>query len=291
MNYFKRIFIWLISLFLLGFIGVFILINTFDFSVSPETIDSSFSELQYAPRFKNVKFENRTIHYISIGDTSKQSVLFVHGSPGSWDNFLDFLSDSVLLNNYHLIAVDRLGFGKSGIGVPERSLEKQASAVNKVLIHQHRSAILVGHSYGGAVITKMAIDFPNNVDGLILVAASIDPKLEKIKWYQIPVHYKAFSWMLPAFLYSANEEILALKNELIDMIPCWKNITIPVSVIHGEIDNLVPPENADFAKDMLINASVNMAKVSEMNHFVPWTHPDLIKKEIEIVSARILDSN
>lgn len=291
MNFFKKIFKWVIGLFLLGFIGIIIFIQTVDFSISQETINETFENLTHQPIYKNLSFENRNIHYVSIGDTTKQSVLFVHGSPGTWDNFLDFLSDSSLLNNFHLIAVDRPGFGRSGIGKPERSLEKQAAAITSVLVHEKTSAILVGHSFGGPVITRMSIDSPTAVDGLILVAASVDPELEKTKWYQIPVHYKILSWILPELLYSTNEEILALKKELQKMMPLWKNITHPVSVIQGGRDNLVPAGNASFAKSMLKNAPVNLIEIDEMNHFVPWNRPNLIKNEIKEMVVRILEHN
>lgn len=288
MNFFKKAFKWIISLFLLGFIGIIIFIQTLDFSIKQETVDLTFEGLAFQPDYKYVVFKDRTMHYVSVGDSSKQTVLFVHGSPGSWDNFLSFLSDSVLLSQFHLIAVDRLGFGKSGNGIPERSLENQAATITQVLIKEKKTAILVGHSYGGPVITKMAIDSPTKIDGLILVAASVDPELEKTKWYQIPVHYKALSWMLPGLLYSTNEEILALKKELIEMKPLWKNITQPVSVIQGGKDNLVPAGNAHFANNMLENASVNMIEIPEMNHFVPWNRPDLIIEQINYVYTQII---
>tara|TARA_R110000868_G_scaffold304437_10_gene565129 strand:- start:2503 stop:2913 length:411 start_codon:yes stop_codon:yes gene_type:complete len=133
----------------------------------------------------------------------------------------------------------------------------------------------------------MAIDYPKNVDGLILVAGSVDPELEQTKWYQIPVHYKIFSWILPKLLYSTNEEILALKEELFLMVPLWETITQPVSIIQGGKDILVPSGNANFAKKMLENAPITMIEVPEMNHFVPWNRPELIKIEIENMSNRI----
>jgi len=277
----------MISLFLLGFIGIIIFIQIVDFSIKQETIDEAFSGLQFKPHYKNVDFHGRNIHYVTVGDTNKQAVLFVHGSPGSWDNFLGFLSDSTLLKNFYLIAVDRPGFGKSGYGKPERSLEKQAAAINTLLSHENTSAILVGHSFGGPVIIRMAIDSPNYVDGLILVAASVDPDLEKTKWYQIPVHYKIFSWLLPGVLYSTNEEIIALKKELHEMTPSWKTVNEPVSIIQGGKDKLVPPGNADFAKKMLVNASLDMILIDDMNHFIPWNRADLIKKEMINMLSRI----
>ncbi|MFV1884498.1 MAG: alpha/beta fold hydrolase [Balneola sp.] len=285
MKYFTRILKWISALILLGFIGIIVFIHTVDFSISQEKVDRAFKGLNYAPKYNTFSYEGREMHYVSVGDTSKQTVLFVHGSPGSWDNFLYFLADSSVLKKYHLIAVDRPGFGKSGNGIPERSLSQQAKLINQILIRDNTSAILVGHSYGGPVIVRMAIDFPTRADALVLVAGSIDPELEKTKWYQIPVHYKVLSWILPGMIYSTNEEILALKNELYEMKPFWSKITQPVSVIQGGKDKLVPKENADFAEKMLVNALVFKSMVPEMNHFVPWNRPELIKVEINRIDS------
>ena len=193
-----------------------------------------------------------------------------------------------LLQNFRMISVDRPGFGKSGNGNPERSLKKQAELVAQVLKEENHStnSILVGHSLGGPVIARMAIDYPEQVDGLVFVAASIDPDLEKTKWFQIPVHYKILSWILPDMLYSTNEEILALKKELIKMKPDWKLITQPVSIIQGKKDRLVPYENAAFGKKMLQNSEPKMV-LKDINHFVPWENPDLITEEIFRIDSLI----
>lgn len=259
---------------------VLIYIHNLDFSMSDEDINSALSGLPYKPEASIVSFEDRDIHYVAIGDTSKPAVLFVHGSPGSWDNFLSFMRHPVLLSKFRLISVDRPGFGRSGIGKPERSLEKQAQLINRVLeIEQSSSSILVGHSYGGPVIAKMAIEYSDKIDGVIFVAASIDPDLEKTKWFQIPVHYKVLSWILPDILYSTNEEIIALKKELEDLMPLWSSIAQPTSIIQGTNDNLVPYENALFGEKMLVNTSPKMV-IRDMNHFIPWENPDLITQEI-----------
>lgn len=230
------------------------------------------------------------MYYVSIGDTTNRTLMFVHGSPGSWDNFLGFLADDSLLNSFRIIAIDRPGFGNSGDGIPERSLSVQAELISEVLKREHTTAILIGHSFGGPVIVQMAVDDPEIVDGLIIVAGSVDPDLEETKWYQIPVHYKAFSWILPDMLYSANEEILALKPELEKLSPYWSDITVPVSVIQGGSDNLVPKENADYARKMLVNTKPNMVLVPDMNHFVPWTNPELIIAEIYRINQLIINN-
>jgi pimeloyl-ACP methyl ester carboxylesterase len=70
------------------------------------------------------------------------------------------------------------------------------------------------------------------------------------------------------------------------MLPLWKNITCNVTVIQGNKDDLVSPANTDFARKMLVNASsVDYVIKDEMNHFVPWQHPELIRSAV----IRILD--
>jgi pimeloyl-ACP methyl ester carboxylesterase len=65
--------------------------------------------------------------------------------------------------------------------MPEQSLRMQ-SACLAPLLRLGKSAkkpILVGHSLGGPVAARLAMDYPDEVGGLILVAPSIDPELEK----------------------------------------------------------------------------------------------------------------
>ena len=282
MKIFLRILKWLGLVLFVVLVTIIAYLHTIDFSVSEEEIARRFQNATFQPEFHNLDQNGRNIHYVAVGDKSKPIVMFVHGSPGSWDAFIAYMNNPKLLEAFRFISVDRHGFGKSGSGKPERSLEVQAEAFAQILEIENsdQPAFLVGHSYGGPVIARMAMDFPERVNGLVIVAGSIDPELEKTLWYQIPIHYKVLSWVVPDLLYSTNEEILALKQELEEMVPLWKDITIPVEVIQGGIDELVPPGNADFAKQMLVNTEVTMTLIPEMDHFVPWSNPELIRNAL-----------
>ena len=83
--------------------------------------------------------------------------------------------------------------------------------------------------------------------------------------------------MIPKNLTTANQEILPLKGELEKMVNHWNEIHVPVYLIHGERDRLVSPENAEFAERMLVNADLKVYRMPELNHYIPWTRPDLIK--------------
>ena len=213
----------------------------------------------------------------------KPLIVFVHGSPGSLSAFIHFLSDTILTAHALVITTDRPGFGYSNFGLAETSLAKQAATLKPLLEkYQHnRPIILVGHSLGGSVIARMAIDYPDLVDGLELVAASIDPELEPNEtWFRAPLATPFLSWVLPRSFRASNEEIYQLKPQLEEMLPRWKEIKCPVVVIQGGKDNLVPPGNADFARRMLINTSVEFLLKEDMNHFIPWNNPELIQQGI-----------
>ena len=76
------------------------------------------------------------------------------------------------------------------------------------------------------------------------------------------------------------------------MEPDWGFITQPVSVIQGGNDQLVPEGNADYAENMLTGVSkLSMVQVQEMNHFVPWTNPELIIQELYTIKEFNLDTS
>jgi pimeloyl-ACP methyl ester carboxylesterase len=225
----------------------------------------------------------RVINYLHVGDESLPLIVFVHGSPGSLSAFIHFTSDSVLLKQAQIISVDRAGFGASNFGQAEKSLKKQAQYLKPILekYKDNRPIILVGHSLGGPVIARMAMDYQELINGLVIVAGSIDPELEPDEWFRMPLATPFFSWIMPRSLRASNYEIYMLKPELQEMMPLWSKITCPTVVIQGNKDDLVSPKNADFAKKMLVNASsLEFIIKEDMNHFVPWQHPELIREGI-----------
>jgi pimeloyl-ACP methyl ester carboxylesterase len=253
------------------------------FRMSSKEIDEFFTKAKVKGTQHQYKTGSTEIHYVKSGDESKPLVLFVHGSPGSLSAFIHFLTDSTLLPQTLLVTTDRPGFGYSNFGKGEKSLEKQSAALKPLLelYKNNRPIILVGHSLGGPLIAQMAVDYPDLVDGLVIVAGSIDPKLEPNEtWFRAPLATPFLSWILPGSFRASNEEIYHLKPELERMMPLWKKITCPVIVIQGTKDSLVDPGNADFAKKMLVNAPVEFVIVENMDHFVPWSNPELIEQAV-----------
>ncbi len=219
------------------------------------------------------------------------TVVFVHGSPGSWENFARFLDDPRLAARARLVAIDRFGYGGSLAGTPVRSLATQANAMRPILEDADRRGsptILVGHSYGGPVVTRAAMDDPGLVDAIVLVAPSMDPALERLPWYQYAGNWFFVRWALPAMLDVSNQEVLALARELPELFPRYADVTIPVTVIQGLEDFLVHPENADFCEERFVNARpLEIIREASAGHFIPWTHDRLMFDAIHELLDRL----
>lgn len=211
-------------------------------------------------------------------------VVFIHGAPGSWDAWAGFLKRPP--EGVRYMSVDRPGYGASDAGRPEPSLERQAALIARAAYDQATGPVLlVGHSLGGPVAARIAMDYPDLCGGIVFVAASVDPELEVLEWYHKAGDVRPVRWILPVDMDTANQEILPLKSELTAMLPFWKTVHVPVTVIQGGQDKLVPPGNADFLKRNLPQAQ--MVLVPEMDHFVPWARPDLIDAAVNTLIRRI----
>lgn len=231
------------------------------------------------------------IRLVESGASRNASVVFVHGSPGNWEAWSSYLTNENLLSKARLIAVDRPGFGASDPGRPERSVKTQSDRIYRAFRElsvrdaSAAKAVWIGHSYGGPVIARLAMDHPETVRGLLFIGASIDPDLEKVEWYQKLAAKPCVSRLLPKTIYVVNEEIFPLKGELQTMLPRWKEIRAPTTILHGTKDRLVPFANTAFARGHLVNAEIRETFLTNVDHFIPWTHRKIVENEI----LRLLD--
>ena len=239
------------------------------------------------PVFIQYDHKGQNIHYTQMGDDKNEAVtILVHGSPGSSSAYLDYLTDATLRRHSQVIAVDRPGFGYSDYGVAELSLKRQAEVFLPILEqYREQRVILVGHSFGGPVIARMAMDFPDLVDGLVMVAGSVCPELEPKEWWRPVLNVPFIRMLLPGSLRVANQEITPLWKELEEMEANWNKISCPVTVIQGEEDKLVPAGNADYAEEMLTQSSkVDVQMIKGGNHFILWSMQDfVVNKIVELI--------
>lgn len=230
--------------------------------------------------FASQQVQGRKLHYVKTGNDTLPTLFFIHGSPGSWYGFINYLCDQDLLKKYRLISVDRPGLGYSGFG-NTCNLSAQSEYISALLtaVDNGKPLYLAGHSLGGALVVKLAADNPELVKGIVILAGSVDPAAEKKERWRPVVSYSPIRWLVPSGMRYSNEELWWLKKDLVKLKNDFPEITCPVYIIHGDKDGLVPVSNADYTKKMLINSpSVRVEILPGAGHFIPWKKFSEVKK-------------
>ena len=110
------------------------------------------------------------------GNPAGKPVLMIHGTTSSLDEFVVSLGPT-LSPDYRLIAYDRPGMGRSTHrpgDAAKLTLQAQTAAdIIAALKLDH--PVVIGHSYGGAVALRLALDHPQDIAGLVLLSPASHP--------------------------------------------------------------------------------------------------------------------
>jgi pimeloyl-ACP methyl ester carboxylesterase len=111
------------------------------------------------------------LHYVEFGSPDKPPVVFVHGLCGQMRNFA-YLPLEALAREHRVILVDRPGSGYSTRGAgASASIRAQGNTIARFMKQLDLHApVLVGHSLGGAIALAVALDHPEAVARIALIA-------------------------------------------------------------------------------------------------------------------------
>lgn len=234
------------------------------------------------PRHELALSAGYKLSYLEAGDRDGRLAIFVHGTPGDAYAWGDYLMG--VPNGFRYVAVDRPGFGESGPDGAVASLAEQAQAIaDFIRSTPDRRAVLIGHSLGGPIIAQAAVDHPDLVAALVILAGSLDPAQEDVPLIQYVGDTWPVSALLPRWLRNTNREIIALEPELAALAPRLAAIHVPVTIVHGTKDELVPFANVAFMKQHLTGTKAMDVTVLEgQNHFLPWNS----KREVDAAIAK-----
>lgn len=119
--------------------------------------------------------------YFEWGDASHQTIIMLHATgfhARCWDKVIAHLAD-----DYHVIAVDHRGHGRSGKPKSLSDWSIQAGDVARLIEHLDiKNIIGVGHSMGGNALVQICANHGDYFDRLVLV----DPTIMAEQIYQNP---------------------------------------------------------------------------------------------------------
>jgi non-heme chloroperoxidase len=263
----------------------------------------------------NENLSDIKIHYEDYGKGSP--VILIHGFPFSgaaWEKQVPALLNA----GYRVITYDRRGFGQSSqpsIGYNyDTFADDLQKLINELLL---KDVTLIGHSMGTGEIARYLGTFGSKRISRAVFLAPIPPFLLKTEDNKSGVDGSVFEDIKsaivadrPAYIaefiktfYNTNVtlgKLVSKEKTILDFnlgttasaiatlacVSTWltdfrrdlPKIDIPSLVIHGEADRILPLEATAAILAKAINAK--LVKIPDGSHGIPWTHAELVNKEI-----------
>ncbi|HEY0331730.1 MAG TPA: alpha/beta hydrolase [Rhodopseudomonas sp.] len=244
-------------------------------------------EARNPPRGRFVTVDGVRLHVVDLPsqdrDRDAPTALLLHGANLCLDDMRMALG-GVLSKRMRVIIPDRpgQGFSEPGPG-PVASAEYQVKLL-RGLVRQLGAGplVVVGHSFGGLIALRYALDDPDAVAGLLLINPTTHPRPKGLPWFQrlaglligplatftlllplslamlprltqrmfrpepAPPDYAARSrltlGLTPRRFSASLREYSELRDQLIGLVPRYGGIATPTVIVAGDADPVVPPK-------------------------------------------------
>jgi pimeloyl-ACP methyl ester carboxylesterase len=259
---------------------------------------------------------NIDIYYEDYG--SGKPVVLIHGWPlssSSWEKQIPSLIEA----GYRVIAYDRRGFGHSSKPASGYNYDTLAEDLNKIMTKLNlRDATLVGFSMGGGEVARYLSKYGSERVNKAVFMSAIPPFLLKTSDNPEGVDGSIFDGMKkaikadrPAFLseFFANfynvdnligtkisDEVVRLSWNIgagaspkgtLDCVSAWlvdfreelKRINIPVLIMHGNADRILPLAATGKRTPEFVKGS-RLVIIEGAPHGMNWTHSEEINREL-----------
>ncbi len=122
------------------------------------------------------------LHYRQTGPGTGPVTLVLHGAASNLEEPHSALADA--FSGERVIWLDRPGLGWSQRPGGKWSPRHEAALITGFLdALDIQSATVIGHSWGGAIAMRLAIDHPHRVDGLVLLAPALSAWIGRAAWF------------------------------------------------------------------------------------------------------------
>lgn len=132
------------------------------------------------PSGQFIEIDGAQIRYVDRGDGP--AVLLLHGASSNAEDMQLALEGH--LDGFRAVYVDRPGLGWSerpdGDWSPEREAALLAELIDRLALDD---PVVVGHSWGGAITMRLAIDHPDALSGMVLIGAPLHAGVGEAAWY------------------------------------------------------------------------------------------------------------
>jgi non-heme chloroperoxidase len=257
-----------------------------------------------------------------------EPLLMIHGYPFSgmaWEKQVSFFVEK----GYRVITYDRRGFGHSSKTMLGYDYDTFTNDLKTIIDRLNLSNLtLVGHSMGTGEVTRYIARYGSSKVKAAVLVSPIPPYILKADDNKNGIDRKVFEgfkdaikkdryafiseflknfYNLSLLNHGVSEEKLRADFNLASLssptaflkcVDTWltdfrqdlRKINVPLLVIHGDKDNILPFENTAKLIPDYVKASVKV--ISGGSHGIPWTHADDISVMIlDFMKREVIDKD
>ena len=277
---------------------------------------------------KFVTVDGARLHFVIKG--TGRPVVLIHGNPGSCQDWAKLYGP--LSSRYCAFAFDRPGHGHSDRpNHRDITVDVQAQMLHTALKELNvEQPILVGHSWGGALTMAYALEFQQDVAGLVLLAPAVYESDDGVSFLTklpalpvigdivnflftpllgawivredlqkafspdaVPKHYLRHvlsEWTRPKKVKWYSVDDALLTESLPKFTPRYADIRVPVAIVTGDSDLIVPAKENAHRLNEAL-PKTHLTVLPNTGHQIPFTRPEAVVDAVELVASLAPDSN
>ncbi len=283
---------------------------------------------RYPPEGEILEVKGVDVHLVRRGAGNGRPILCLHGLNGFLQDWTETPIMAALAQDHEIVAIDRPGYGWSTRPRAKLSDPRvQADWLVDVMdaLGWDEPALVVGHSWGGALAMTLTVRHPERVRGLVLLGPYLYPLTEPDDWFHnlprlpflrsvighaflapairllgpryisasfgpepIPPGYHEM-WLdisaQPDHFDTTLEEVRTIDPALHEVSRRYQEVDVPITVITGDSDESVDPR-LNARRLAQEHDLAELVWLEEVGHMVPWLHGQLVLDAVEDVETR-----
>lgn len=235
--------------------------------------------------FKTAAPEGYDIAALGNRGQGRWRVVVVLGAPSRHATWRRFAMQAD--KDLEYIIVNRPGYGPSGPREAVLDFGEQVEAFLPMISDPARPCVaLMGVSYAAQLALKAAVEHAEHVDALVIVSGLMSEPYEFQRALANVAAVPGIRSVLPRWWRNAHAEVKGRRGRVGPVLARADEISVPVEVIHGTWDMIVPVGDAALLMSRLAEGRGNLTLLPRRNHYLFAEEPAAMRAAARRAIAR-----